>query len=134
MDQDVASYLAGVSPEVRRRDAATMVELLRRVTGSEPTMWSNIVAFGTYHYEYASGRSGDAPAAGFAARKAATTVYVTDGFDQYTELLDELGPHTTGRSCLYLKDLSKVDLDVLEQILSKSYAAVSAPGFAAPAD
>jgi hypothetical protein len=134
VDKDVASYLATVGSEVRRRDAATMVELLRRVTGLEPAMWSNIVAFGTYHYEYASGRSGDAPAAGFAARKAATTVYVTDGFDQYTKLLDELGPHTTGKSCLYLKDLSKVDLDVLERLLSASYATVSAPGFAAPAD
>ena len=45
-------------------------------------------------------------------------------------LLGELGPHTTGRSCLYLKDLDTVDLEVLEKILRRSWATVSAPGFA----
>ena len=56
-----------------------MIELMRRATGEEPRMWGSIVGFGGYHYRYDSGREGDAPAAGFAARKAATTMYLSDG-------------------------------------------------------
>jgi hypothetical protein len=37
-----------------------------------------------------------------------------------------LGPHTTGVGCLYLKDLDKIDISVLESIVVESYAAVTA--------
>lgn len=89
-------------------------------------MWATIVGFGRYHYRYASGREGDAPAAGFAPRKAATTVYVMDGVDAYSDLLDRLGPHTTGVGCIYIKDLEKVDLDALEAIVGRSYERLTA--------
>jgi hypothetical protein len=89
-------------------------------------MWGSIVGFGQYHYKYASGREGDASAAGFAARKTATTVYVADGVGAHAELLEELGPHTTGVVCIYLKDLTAVDRRVLETIVSRSFAAVTA--------
>jgi len=87
--------------------------------------YRTIVGFGTYHYEYDSGRSGDAPAASFSPRKAATTVYLPDGIDLHPELA-ELGPHTTGVGCLYLKDLSKVDLALLERVVDTSYRRVTA--------
>jgi hypothetical protein len=126
MDAGVQAYLDGIPSPTRRHDAVTMVDLMRRATGEEPEMWGSIVGFGNYHYQYASGRSGDAPAAGFAARKAATTIYVSDGVVAHTELLARLGPHTTGVACIYVKALSAVDLDVLETIISRSYAALTA--------
>jgi Domain of unknown function (DU1801) len=126
MDPSVKAYLDGISSPTRRRDALSMVELMRRATGEEPQMWGSIVGFGQYHYEYASGRSGDAPAAAFSARKAATTIYVVDGVGAHAELLARLGPHKTGVGCIYVKDLSTVDLDVLEAIVSSSYAALAA--------
>ena len=89
-------------------------------------MWGTIVGFGRYHYRYASGREGDSPAAGFAARKAATTVYVANGVGAHADLLERLGPHTTGVGCIYMKDLAEVDLDILETITSQSYAALTA--------
>ena len=92
-------------------------------------MWGTIVGFGHYHYKYDSGREGDMPAAAFSARKAATTVYVSDGVGAHAELLERLGPHTTGVGCIYMKDLTAVDLDVLETIVSRSYAALSAGTF-----
>ena len=88
-------------------------------------MWKGIVGFGAYHYKYASGREGDAPAAGFAARKAATTVYILDGVDAHAELLDRLGPHTTGVGCVYVKRLDDVDVDALESLVARSYAALT---------
>ena len=125
-DVDVGTFLAGVENEVRRRDARTLVELMERVTGEAPRLWGpSIVGFGSYHYVYASGREGDMAAVGFSPRKAATTVYLVDGFEDHAELLDRLGPHSTGRPCLYLKDLSAVDLPTLEEMVRRSYAAVT---------
>ncbi len=89
-------------------------------------MWGSIVGFGEYHYKYESGREGDSPAAAFAARKPATTVYAADGVGAHTELLERLGPHTTGVGCIYIKDLAAVDLAVLETIVARSYATLTA--------
>jgi len=131
-DADVGAFVAAVEDDVRRRDAGTLVELLGRVTGEPPRMWGpSIIGFGAHHYVYATGREGDTAAIGFSPRKASTTVYLVDGFEQYRDELARLGPHTLGRSCLYLKDLATVDLAVLEQMVRRSYAATTGRGAAA---
>jgi hypothetical protein len=43
-----------------------------------------------------------------------------DGFEERLDLLARLGPHSTGKSCLYLKRLSDVDLDVLKALIAES--------------
>ena len=88
-------------------------------------MWVIVVGFGEYHYRYASGREGDAPAAGFAARKSASTIYVPDGVGSHEDLLAKLGPHSTGVGCIYIKDLDEIDQGVLEAIVRRSYATVT---------
>jgi hypothetical protein len=129
-DADVGEFLDGVSGKVRRRDAVTLLEMMTRITGETPRMWGpTIVGFGRYHYRYASGREGDAGAAGFSPRKPASTIYLPDGLDAHASDLARLGEHTTSVSCLYIKDLEKVDLAVLEAIVERSYKAASAPGF-----
>jgi hypothetical protein len=40
------------------------------------------------------------------------------GFDP--AVLDKLGPHTTGKGCLYIKDLRAVDEAVLREIITAS--------------
>ena len=129
MAAEVQEYLDAVASQKRRRDGYTLVELMERVTGEQPRLWGSMVGFGQYHYRYASGREGDAPAASFAARKAASTVYVLDGVGAYGELLERLGPHSTGVGCIYIKDLGAVDLDVLEAIVARSYATLTAGTF-----
>ena len=125
-DEDPAAYVDAVPAAVRRRDAQTLRDLMERVTGAPPRMFgTSIVGFGEYRYEYPSGRSGHAPAAAFSPRKAATTVYLADGVGAHEELLAGLGPHTTGVGCLYLKDLDKVDLTVLEEIVRRSWTTVT---------
>jgi hypothetical protein len=126
----VRAHLETVASETRRRDAETLLELMARITGEEPRMWGpSIIGSGSYHYKYASGREGDAPAAGFSPRKAATSVYLPDGFGAYTQQLARLGEHKTGVGCLYLKDLAKIDLIVLESIITESYRTVTAGTF-----
>ena len=126
LSQSVQAHLDEVTPEKRRRDAQTLLELMGRVTGKSPQLWRGMIGFGQYHYKYASGREGDAPAAGFAPRKAATTIYLADAIGRHQEQLQQLGPHTTGVGCLYIKDLDKIDLSVLEAIVTESYRTVSA--------
>ena len=116
----VRSHLDGVAPK-RRQDAEKLLELMARVTGEPPSLWGSVIGFGQYHYKYRSGREGDAPAAGFSPRKAATTIYLADGIGRYDEQLKKLGPHTTGVGCLYVKDLDKIDVSVLEAIVAESY-------------
>lgn len=126
----VHEFIDKVAHPVRRRDAETLLELFSRVTGEPARMWGpSLIGFGEYHYVYESGREGDAGAAGFSPRKAATTVYLPDGVAAHTDALAKLGPHTTGQVCLYLKNLDDVDLDVLEEIVRDSYRVVSADGF-----
>jgi len=119
---DVDAFLDAVPNETRRADARVLVDLLGSVTGEPPVMWGpSIVGFGSYHYRYDSGRTGDAPVAGFSPRKANLVVYLVGGYeDRYTKLLKRLGPHTTGKACLYLKRLDDVDLDVLRQLVERS--------------
>jgi hypothetical protein len=126
MTSDVPAYLEKISSAERRRDAETLLELMGRATGEQPRLWGSVIGFGQYHYRYASGREGDAPAAGFAVRKAALTIYLLDGVAAHADLLAGLGPHTTGVGCLYLKRLRDVDLDVLESVVARSYATLTA--------
>jgi hypothetical protein len=122
---DVDGFIDAVANETRRCDARASCELMTSVTGEPPVMWgSSIVGFGSYHYRYASGRTGVAPVAGFSPRKPNLVVYLVGGFeDRDPELLERLGPNTTGKACLYLKRLADVDLDVLRQLVERSVRA-----------
>ena len=128
MDDTVSTYLDAL-PERTRRDAETLIALMRRATGEAPHVSRSIVGFGTYHYRYASGREGDSAAAGFAMRKPATTIYLPDGVAEHAEELARLGPHTTGVGCLYVKNLDAIDLGVLESVVGASYRTVTAGVF-----
>jgi hypothetical protein len=120
-DADVGAFLESVPDERRREDARTVCRLLQEVTGEKPVLWgTSIVGFGSVRLRYASGRELDWPVTGFSPRKTATTVYLMDGFEERSDLLARLGPHSTGRSCLYLKRLSDVDLAVLRELVAES--------------
>jgi hypothetical protein len=124
---DVTAFIDAVSPVRRRTDAHALVELMEDVTGEPPTMWGpSIVGFGSYRYRYDSGRTGEAPLAAFAPRKANLVVYLTSGFaDTEAALLARLGPHRTSTACLYLTRLDAVDLGVLRQLVERAVQAAS---------
>jgi hypothetical protein len=121
-DQSVAEFLSAVADPRRRADAEAACALMTEATGAEPAMWgTSIVGFGAYHYRYASGREGDWPAVGLSPRKQALTIYLSAGFDAYEELLGRLGPHSTGKSCLYVKRLADVDQGVLRELIAAGF-------------
>jgi hypothetical protein len=94
---------------------------MQRALGEPPVMWGkSIVGFGAYHYVYESGREGDWCLAGFSSRKAAISIYVMAGVEEFPEQMAKLGTYKTGKSCLYVKRLSDIDLDVLEELVVAS--------------
>ena len=120
-DGSVEAFLNRIPDETKRQDAFTVLELMRQATQEEPVMWGDsIVGFGSYHYKYASGREGDWFLIGFSPRKQNLTLYIMDGFDGYDELLQALGKHRTGKSCLYLKRLAQIHLPALEELIQRS--------------
>jgi len=131
--KSVAAFIRGIKDERRRKDCATVLKLMQRVTKAKPRMWGpSIVGFGVYHYRYESGREGDWFLAGFSPRKQDLTLYVMAGVRRYPELLRRLGRVKTGVSCLYIKTLDDVDLEVLEALVRESIQWVKTSGPGAP--
>lgn len=118
-DASVEAFLASVDDPRRREDAVAVTALMRRVTGAEPVMWGpSMIGFGQRHYAYESGREGDIFVVGLSPRKGALTLYgIHDGYAAPDPLLDELGPHTLGKSCVYVTRLSALDDEVLERLV-----------------
>jgi hypothetical protein len=122
-DASVTDFLNGVADEQKRRDSFILLDLMSQVTGLEPKMWGpSMIGFGDVHYKYASGREGDMFKVGFSPRKQNLTIYITDGFAHYQELLAKLGKHKTSVSCLYVNKLADIDLAVLREMVSRSFA------------
>jgi hypothetical protein len=118
----VETFLAGVPDEQRREDARRLCALMREITGEPPALWgTSIVGFGTYHYRYASGREGDSPLASFSPRRQHLVIYLVGEFEQrHRSVLARLGPHRTGKGCLYLRRLEDVDHDALRELIDRS--------------
>ncbi len=115
---DVDLFLSAIAPEAMLSDGLRLDALFREVTGFPPVMWGpSMVGYGRYHYRYASGREGDFLATGFSPRKAAFSLYIMPGYADFSDILARLGKHTTGKSCLYVKRLSDIDLDVLAELI-----------------
>lgn len=117
----VTEFVKSIEDPQMRADAKKVASIMRRVTGKRAKMWgSSIVGYGTYHYKYDSGREGDFMMTGYSPRKQALTVYIIPGFSTFGPLMKKLGKYKTGRSCLYIKRLSDVDENVLEQLIARS--------------
>lgn len=120
-DASVDDWLASIEGDLRRKDAEVILALMADVTGEAPRIWGDsIVGFGQYHYRYASGREGDYFLTGFAVRKRDLTLYLMSGFSEFETLLANLGRHRLGKSCLYLRKLADIDMDVLRELVRLS--------------
>ena len=123
-DLKVSDYIAQIEKADRRADCQRILEIMTEMTGWEPRIWgtklkTGIVGFGEYHYKYDSGREGDSPRLGFSSRAQAISIYIMPGYHDFSGELSRLGKHKIGKSCLYIKRLSDVDVDVLKEMLQK---------------
>lgn len=124
-EENVSDFIhAFVDNEQKRKDSFELMELMQNFTGYAPKMFGpSIIGFGIYHYKYESGHEGDAPLVAFSPRKAAISLYVYSGYMGHTiqdELLQNLGKFKMGKSCIYVKKLSDIDLEVLKKIMQST--------------
>jgi hypothetical protein len=123
-DAPVADFLAQQSPQ-RQADCEAVAAMMAEATGEPAVMWGEaIVGFGRYAYSNSTKKTYEWPLIGFSPRKNDLTLYIMPGFDGFDGLMQQLGKHKTGKSCLYLKRLADVDLDVLRALIDGSVRAM----------
>lgn len=64
--------------------------------------------------------------AGFSSRKPELAIYLIGDISEQSRLLERLGKHKMGKSCLYVRRLSDIDMTVLAQLIDVSYKAIKA--------
>ena len=124
-DAGIEDYIASRANAQQRSDCLELMVLLEKVTRHSPRMWGpSIVGYGSYRYSYESGRTGEAPLAGFPIRGRELVVYVSTEGEGQRSLLSRLGKHRMGKACLYFKQLADLDRSVLEMLVVGSVADV----------
>ena len=120
-EQSVEDFIGAIKEEALREDCFEIAKIMKQVTKSDGKMWgSSIIGFGDQHLIYASGRELDWMLMGFSPRKQNITLYLPGALESYKGLLNNLGKHTTGKGCLYIKKLADVDKKVLKELVSTS--------------
>lgn len=121
----IEDYIASRASEQQRIDCHELMALLKKITHQQPKMWGpSIVGYGSYKYIYDSGRTGEAPLAGFAIRGRELVVYLMAEGAKQQALLSKLGKHRFGKACLYFKRLADLDQSVLEKLIVGSISDV----------
>lgn len=115
-------YIAAL-PEPRRGQIQQLHDLIRSAAPDlEPHMRSGMIAYGTYHYRYPSGREGDWFVVGLASNKRYISVYISATTDD--GYLAEQNRHRLpnadiGKSCIRIKTPDDIDLTALADIVSE---------------
>ena len=127
-DASVEEYLAAIKDEQQRVDCLAVLELMKELTGDPAVMWGKaMVGFGSFHYRGKT-TEGDWPPVGFSARKQNLVLYLHCELDKQAVLLDKLGKHKIGKSCLYLKKLEDAHLATLKKLIMKAYKSPAIAG------
>lgn len=123
---DVSEFLAQLADPGKRADSEALIAMMAEISGAPPVLWGTMIGFGQYHYRYASGHEGDAFRIGFAPRKGEFSLYVLVAYtgadaDRQAALLSRLGRHRAGKSCLYVKKLADIDIEVLRELVAFAF-------------
>ena len=118
-DASVDEFIAAIAHSRRHQDAAVLVDLFSKTTRLSPKMWGDsIIGYGQYHFRYATGREGDFLATELSPRKFNLSIYIMPSYGDFSNILQNLGKHKLGKSCLYLNKLADIDLDLLAQLIA----------------
>ncbi len=123
-DKKLEDYLKTLDPK-RQADGKILSNLFEEVTGHPSVLWGDsIIGYGDCHYKYESGLEGDSSIVAFSPRKAKLSIYLYLPEDEREDWLKRLGKCTSGKLCIYVNQLKDIDLDVLRQMIKRSWEAV----------
>lgn len=116
-DASVTNFLSTIENEQQKQDGIKLNQFFKELTSEEPKLWgTSIIGYGDYHYKYKSGREGDWFLLGFSPRKAYTSLYVYQNSEENKKLLEKLGKFKMGKSCINIKKLEDINLQILAEI------------------
>jgi len=115
----VEDFLNTITPQQKREDSFVLLEMMKKASKEEPTLWSNsFIGFGIKrHKSPHTGREADWMRIGFAPRKTSLTLYFGANVDAHTPALEKLGKYKAGMGCLYVNKLADIDLKVLKGMI-----------------
>jgi hypothetical protein len=120
MKRDLRDFLNSIENESKNNDCKLLIEIMEQESGYKASLHGKIIGFGTYHYQYQSGRQGDSIVVGFSPRAQSITIYIMPGFSHYEKELEALGKHKSSKSCLYISKLSDINEKYLRKIIRHS--------------
>lgn len=119
--ENIDDFLGKVTDPVKRKDSYTLIGMMEKASGFPAKMWGpSIIGFGSYHYKYKSGHEGDAPLLAFSPRSSAFSLYLSCDSKMKEELIQQLGKYKMAKSCIYIKKLEDIDLNVLAKMIDYS--------------
>jgi hypothetical protein len=131
--EPVGDYIASL-PSGRREIVESIHNAITEaVPELEVRMWKTFIGYGTYHYTYASGREGDWFPIGLTNNKGYVSLYLCAG-DEKGYLAEtnagRLGNVNVGKSCVRIKRLEDVNLDVVAELSRRAAQLVDDGRFA----
>ncbi|WP_417393389.1 DUF1801 domain-containing protein [Gimesia sp.] len=127
-DASVDLFLTGIKDEQQRADCLALLELMQGQTGEPAVMWGKTkVGFGSFHYRGKTSE-GDWFHVGFSPRKQDLVLYLHCELEKQAALLEKLGKHQIGKSCLYIKKLKDVHQPTLKKLITKAYKSPAIAG------
>jgi hypothetical protein len=115
----ILDYLKSLTHE-QRLSAQTLVDMMEETSHCKPKLWRTIVGFGKLYYRYPTGHDGYMPILAFAMRAKQITLYLSLDVAQLPGL-KKLGMFKIGKSCLYIKKLSDVNIFQLKKLIQSAY-------------
>jgi hypothetical protein len=117
-------YLAALE-EPRRTQITELHDLIRETAPQlEPHIQAGMLAYGRYHYRYASGREGDWFPIGVASQKGYISLFITAATEGHEALADSfrerLPKADIGRSCVRFKRLEDLDRVALTELIREA--------------
>ena len=116
----VRDFISRIENKNRKSDAKELLSIMEGASGYKPHLSGSIIGFGKYDYKYESGREGTSAVVAFSPRKQNLVLYIMPGFEKNRDLLESLGKHKIGKSCLYINRLEDIHLLTLKEIIRKS--------------
>ena len=116
----VEEFLARVPDGQRREDARRLCAMMQEITGERPSMWGTSII----------GWALPLPVRQRQRRRLGAGKLLTSPWHRYLSgrrvrepapaVLARLGPHKTGKGCLYIKRLDDADHDALRELIDRS--------------
>jgi len=127
-DVSVDKFLAGIKDDQKRADCEAILELMKALTGEPAVIWGKAkVGFGSFHYRGKTSE-GDWFHVGFAPRKQDLVLYLHCELEKQATLLEKLGKHKIGKSCLYVKKFEDMHVPTLKKLIKKAYTSPAIAG------